>query len=140
MLQAVANHKLRTAVACALAAVSLLAPLSASARAPRPEVPSATSAQEASITLEQLPPQGRTTYALIRAGGPFPFDKDGVVFFNRERQLPRQPRGYWREYTVKTPGVRHRGARRIVCGGAPQTPDTCYYSNDHYASFKEIRP
>ena len=137
MLQAVATHKLRTAVACALAAATLLAPLSVSARGPQPQTPAASSA---SIALADLPPQGRETYALIRAGGPFPFEKDGVVFFNRERLLPTQPRGYWREYTVKTPGVRHRGARRIVCGGVPRTPDTCYYSNDHYASFKEIQP
>ena len=135
MLQAVATHKLRTAVACALAALSLLAPLPAPARGPGP-----AEAPVSSVALADLPSQGRETYALIRAGGPFPFEKDGVVFFNRERLLPKQPRGYWREYTVKTPGVRHRGARRIVCGGMPRTPDTCYYSNDHYASFKEIQP
>lgn len=135
MLQAVATHKLRTAVACALAALSLLAPLPAPARGPGP-----VQAPVSSVALADLPPQGRETYALIRAGGPFPFEKDGVVFFNRERLLPTQPRGYWREYTVKTPGVRHRGARRIVCGGVPRAPDTCYYSNDHYASFKEIQP
>jgi ribonuclease T1 len=88
--------------------------------------------------LAELPPQGRTTYARIRAGGPFPYEKDGTVFGNRERLLPAHPRGYWREYTVKTPGVRSRGARRIVCGGAPRTPDACYYSGDHYASFREI--
>lgn len=140
MLQAVAIHKLRTAVACALAAACLLVVPPALARGPQWQAPAAASAQAQSIPLAELPPQGRTTYALIRAGGPFPFDKDGVVFFNRERQLPKQPRGYWREYTVKTPGVRHRGARRIVCGGAPTTPDACYYSNDHYASFKEIEP
>ncbi|WP_325168988.1 guanyl-specific ribonuclease [Melaminivora jejuensis] len=93
------------------------------------------------IALAELPLQGRRTYALIHAGGPFPFDKDGTVFGNRERLLPQQRRGYWREYTVRTPGVRHRGARRIVCGGAlPSTPEVCYYSADHYASFRVITP
>ena len=94
--------------------------------------------QEA-IRIEQLPPQGRQTYALIRQGGPFPFEKDGTVFGNRERLLPQHKRGYYREYTVRTPGARTRGARRIVCGGLqPRTPDACYYTSDHYASFREI--
>ena len=91
------------------------------------------------ISLAELPPQGRATYALIHEGGPFPYDKDGSVFGNRERLLPLKKRGYYREYTVRTPGVRHRGARRIVCGGAPRTPDACYFTSDHYASFREIR-
>jgi ribonuclease T1 len=90
------------------------------------------------ISVSELPPQGRATYALIHEGGPFPYEKDGTVFGNRERLLPRQPRGYYREYTVRTPGVRHRGARRIVCGGKPRVPDACYYTSDHYASFREI--
>ena len=79
--------------------------------------------------------------ALIYQGGPFRHDKDGVVFRNRERILPAGARGYYREYTVRTPGVRHRGARRIVCGGVqPIAPDACYYSDDHYASFRKIVP
>jgi ribonuclease T1 len=90
------------------------------------------------VALSELPPQGRNTYALIRQGGPFPFEKDGTVFGNRERQLPGKNRGYYREYTVSTPGVRHRGARRIVCGGQPRTPEVCYYTSDHYASFRRI--
>ena len=91
------------------------------------------------IRIEQLPLQGRQTYALIRQGGPFPYDKDGTVFGNRERLLPQHKRGYYREYTVRTPGARNRGARRIVCGGLqPRTPDACYYTSDHYASFREI--
>lgn len=90
------------------------------------------------ISVSELPPQGRATYALIHEGGPFPYEKDGTVFGNRERLLPRQPRGYYREYTVRTPGVRHRGARRIVCGGKPRVPQACYYTSDHYASFREI--
>ena len=73
------------------------------------------------------------------AGGPFAYRKDGVVFGNRERLLPLRPRGYYREYTVPTPQSRDRGARRIVCGGRqPAAPDACYYTDDHYASFRLI--
>ncbi len=83
--------------------------------------------------------EGQQTYRLILQGGPFPYEKDGVVFGNRERLLPRQARGHYREYTVKTPGARDRGARRIVCGGeVPTRPQACYYSADHYASFRMI--
>jgi ribonuclease T1 len=91
------------------------------------------------VALSQLPSEARTAERLIRSGGPFPHAKDGVVFGNRERQLPAQPRGYYREYTVGTPGSRDRGARRIVCGGRqPTEPDVCYYTEDHYASFRRI--
>ena len=100
---------------------------------PAPEV-------SATIQVAELPPQGAQTYALISRGGPFPHDKDGVVFGNRERLLPQKNRGYYREYTVRTPGVSHRGTRRIVCGGAPKTPDACFYTADHYASFRRIVP
>lgn len=102
----------------------------------RSDAPTAPSAE---IALADLPPQGRETYKLILQGGPFPYEKDGTVFGNRERLLPKQPRGHYREYTVKTPGVRHRGARRIVCGGQPpRQPEACYYTSDHYASFRRI--
>jgi len=95
---------------------------------------------DAVVALAALPPQARQTHALILSGGPFPYPhKDGSVFVNRERVLPLHPRGYYREYTVRTPGVSHRGARRIVCGGQPPTrPETCYYTADHYASFSRI--
>ncbi len=94
----------------------------------------------ASVALNQLPAQGIETYQLIHQGGPFLYEKDGVVFGNRERLLPAEKRGYYREYTVKTPRTASRGARRIVCGGPATTPDACYYSDDHYASFRKIVP
>jgi ribonuclease T1 len=91
------------------------------------------------VVVADLPKEAQTTERLIRAGGPFRYSKDGAVFGNRERALPRQPRGFYREYTVTTPGSRDRGARRIVCGGlAPTNPETCYYTDDHYASFRRI--
>jgi len=94
----------------------------------------------ASISERDLPRQARDVLALIQAGGPFPYDRDGIVFQNRERILPRAPRGHYREYTVRTPGIKNRGARRIVCGGVPQSPDACYYTEDHYATFRCIVP
>lgn len=91
------------------------------------------------IAVAGLPPQGRSMMALIYQGGPFTQEKDGVVFGNRERLLPAKNRGYYREYTVRTPGESSRGARRIVCGGLQTaTPDACYYTDDHYASFRRI--
>ncbi len=92
------------------------------------------------VSVGELPPQAVKAYELIRRGGPFEHEKDGVVFGNRERLLPLQKRGYYREYTVRTPGSRDRGARRIVCGGPARTPDACYYTGDHYASFSRIEP
>jgi ribonuclease T1 len=93
------------------------------------------------VAASQLPAQGRSMLALIYRGGPFTHDKDGVVFGNRERLLPASVRAYYREYTVRTPGERSRGARRIVCGGLkPATPDGCFYTDDHYASFRKIVP
>ena len=100
----------------------------------------ATADDVATVSVTELPVQGSQTYGLIRQGGPFPHEKDGVVFGNRERLLPPHQRGYYREYTVRTPGVSHRGTRRIVCGGQPKTPDACYYTADHYASFRRIGP
>ena len=101
---------------------------------------SASGGDLAVMSAAELPPQGQATYEKIRSGGPFPYEKDGTVFGNRERILPNEKRGYYREYTVKTPGSRDRGARRIVCGGKPTTPDACYYTADHYSSFKRISP
>jgi len=93
------------------------------------------------VALAELPAEARQTHRLIEQGGPFPYQKDGTVFGNRERLLPIEPRGHYREYTVKTPGSRDRGARRIVCGGRQITrPESCYYTADHYASFRRIVP
>ena len=95
---------------------------------------------QGNVALANLPEQGRDTYRRIHQGGPFRFEKDGAVFGNRERLLPGEKRGYYREYTVETPGSKNRGVRRIVCGGAATMPDACYYTADHYASFRRIVP
>jgi ribonuclease T1 len=87
------------------------------------------------ITVAELPREARETLALIRKGGPFPYARDGAVFGNREGLLPKQKRGYYREYTVKTPGERTRGARRIVWGKGGDF----YYTDDHYNRFRRIR-
>ncbi|MFY3382570.1 ribonuclease domain-containing protein [Paracidovorax sp. MALMAid1276] len=134
MLKAVATRARKAGVLCVLGVAFLVSPVVGHAR----NSPS-TDGSPAPIALSELPPQGRATYALILEGGPFPYDKDATVFGNRERLLPAQQRGYYREYTVRTPGSRNRGARRIVCGGKqPRTPDACYYTSDHYASFRKI--
>ncbi len=90
------------------------------------------------IAVAQLPREAVNTLNLIAAGGPYPYEKDGVVFGNRERLLPPRQRGYYHEYTVPTPRARNRGARRIVCGGPPRRSDNCYYTGDHYSSFNRI--
>ncbi|WJV50067.1 ribonuclease domain-containing protein [Streptomyces flavofungini] len=86
------------------------------------------------VEAARLPAEARRTLRLIDAGGPFPYEKDGSVFGNFEGELPRHARGYYREYTVPTPGARNRGARRIVTGREHET----YYTDDHYASFKAV--
>jgi ribonuclease T1 len=86
------------------------------------------------VALAALPPEARDTVALIRAGGPYPYTKDGSVFGNRERILPIRPRGHYREYTVPTPGARDRGARRIVAGREREL----FYTDDHYRTFRRI--
>ncbi|MBK6908176.1 MAG: ribonuclease [Rhodocyclaceae bacterium] len=89
-----------------------------------------------SVRVDQLPKEARHTLQLIDAGGPFPYTRDGITFQNREKRLPMQPKGYYREYTVPTPGEATRGARRIVAGGQP--PVVLYYTADHYRTFKKI--
>jgi ribonuclease T1 len=92
------------------------------------------------IAVAELPAQGKEIYALIHRGGPFAHEKDGTVFGNRERLLPLEKRGFYHEYTVSTPGAKTRGAKRIVCGGQAKAPEICYYTADHYASFRKIVP
>lgn len=84
-----------------------------------------------------LPEEAIDTLRLIERGGPYPYRQDDGVFGNRERRLPPQSRGYYREYTVETPGLNHRGARRIITGGNPV--ELYYYTNDHYDSFREFK-
>jgi ribonuclease T1 len=111
-------------------------------------LPAASSARQSpdrpqEVSLAALPRQAQETLALIKRGGPFPYRKDGVVFQNRERRLPVQPRGYYTEYTVHTPVSGDRGARRIVAGkggtGDPATAGEYYYTDDHYETFRRIR-
>ena len=90
------------------------------------------------VAVGDLPAEARQTLALIREGGPYPYEKDGTVFGNYERKLPRQRRGYYTEYTVKTPRVRSRGARRIIAGGRDGRPTEFYYTDDHYQTFRRI--
>ena len=111
--------------AAAVLGLSFLAPAAIAKEAP---------AAIGEIRAADLPREARATLALIRKGGPFPYARDGVVFGNREAMLPQRKRGYYREYTVKTPGERTRGARRIVKGG----PGEFYYTEDHYSHFSRI--
>lgn len=132
------RHWGAAASALAVAAVvgSLAVPPSALARATRPQD---VVASDSAVALSELPVEARRTHRLILTGGPFPYAKDGVTFFNRERQLPPRARGHYREYTVATPDSHDRGARRIVCGGQrPAQPDVCFYTDNHYASFRRI--
>ena len=117
------------------AALALAAALAAAPPALARGAPDALPA----IAAADLPREARQVLVLIRAGGPFRYERDGVVFGNREGLLPKQPRGHYREYTVSTPGAKNRGARRIVCGGAPAAPSACWYTADHYQSFARIR-
>ncbi|MFC4637024.1 ribonuclease domain-containing protein [Deinococcus hohokamensis] len=93
------------------------------------------------ISRSALPAEGRQVLARIARGGPFSSSRDGATFGNRERRLPAAPRGHYREYTVPTPGERDRGARRLVCGGQPPTTTAeCYYTADHYRTFRRVQP
>ena len=123
------RHAYRRAFAVMLAAASVLAAAAVFAR----DVPPV-----GEVKATTLPKEAREVLAHVRAGGPFRYDRDGVVFGNFEHLLPARPRGYYHEYTVHTPGTKNRGARRIVCGGPKQAPDACFYSDDHYVSFRRI--
>ena len=122
----------RIAVRCGLFAAAFAIQLAAL-------VPGAAARQHGDaiqvVAVADLPPEARQTVLLIRRGGPFPYERDGIVFGNFEKRLPARERGYYREYTVTTPGLRHRGARRIVSGRGGEL----YYSQDHYKTFRRIR-
>lgn len=122
-----------TAMLRRLASAALAALLAAAA--PPALAQFAPSPAKGEIAAADLPREAQQTLALIKKGGPYPYAKDGTVFGNREGLLPKRNRGYYREYTVKTPGVRHRGARRIVAG----REGDYWYTADHYASFRRIR-
>lgn len=112
-------------------AACLLGPGQVLAKGPVPD--------SVTVRLVDLPREARATERLIRSNGPFPYRKDGTTFGNREKLLPARPRGFYREYTVRTPYARDRGARRIVCGGnPPSNTESCFYTDDHYTSFRRI--
>ena len=117
-------------------AVHSLPAVSAPERQPVEALPPQPRVQGRTTLPAFLPPEARDTIALIQRDGPFPHRQDGGVFGNREGRLPRKPRGWYREYTVETPGLQHRGARRIVTGGNP--PREWYYTDDHYDSFRSF--
>ena len=116
------------AIAAILLGLLFVAPVAPA----RSEAP--TEAVLAEVTVAELPGEARETISLIRKSGPFPFPRDGVVFGNFEERLPARARGYYREYTVRTPGAKDRGARRIVAGRGGEL----YYTDDHYNSFRRI--
>ena len=129
-MTAVPVRRIRRLVATIVVAACAFAP-AVHARATPESLPT--------VALSDLPKEARAVDVRIRSGGPFRYDRDGVVFGNRERVLPAKPRGYYHEYTVPTPGAKDRGARRIVCGGPQKAPEACYYSDDHYRTFRRIR-
>ncbi len=136
-LKRIGSAKGVAALTLALALTASFGTFLVQARTPQDQALPGTNA--AALAESGLPLQGRQVMELIRQGGPFRYEKDGTVFGNRERLLPSQRRGFYREYTVPTPGLSHRGAKRIVCGGLqPRVPDACYYTEDHYSSFKLI--
>jgi ribonuclease T1 len=124
---------LRTLLLVLAAALAFVPPALARERSDKGQ------ALQEEIRVTQLPREAHETLALIRQGGPFPYRQDGSMFGNREGRLPRQERGYYREYTVGTPGARDRGPRRIVAGGEARTPSHIYYTDNHYRSFKRVR-
>ena len=112
--------------------VAWITPVSAQ----RENAPQRVQATLAEISVKALPPEARDTLKQIESGGPYAFERDGIVFGNFEKRLPIKERGYYHEFTVKTPAVKHRGARRIVTGKGGEK----YYSDDHYVTFKRIVP
>ncbi len=131
--------KITNIIKCLAVIVGMLA-LSGPAAAQRDNAPGAAQGRVqmslADISVNALPPEARETLRLIEKGGPYAFDRDGIVFGNFEKRLPIKERGYYHEFTVRTPGVRHRGERRVVTGKGSEN----YYSDDHYKTFKRIVP
>jgi len=134
------KHVLRRAVAWAMLTMLLAAGI-ATARSIAESLSevAASALPTPEVVAAALPPEARHTLELIASGGPYPYQRDGVVFGNREQRLPLHARGYYHEYTVTTPGVRTRGARRIICGGTLRSLAECYYTDDHYQSFRRIK-
>lgn len=126
--------RIALAAVCALIAAAVIGWALARTNSPGPAPPPGSAP---TCALGNLPPQVRDTVRAIQANGPFPFPRhDGVVFGNREGNLPDRVRGYYHEYTVMTPGARNRSTRRIVTGGSPLTnPPQYFYTDDHYDSF-----
>ena len=137
----------RTALALLVALTALVAllagcgstagsstPAGTAAAADQGLAPAAATSDLPTMTVAQLPAEGRDTLVLIAAGGPFPYSKDGVTFQNREGLLPKQRSGFYQEYTVETPGSSDRGARRIITG----KDGARFYTDDHYDSFREV--
>ena len=136
MLRTAASHAVRLTRVVLAASVLAIALPTANVAVARESFWGAT---ETTIAVTELPRHGQQTYWLILQGGPFPYQKDGIVFGNFERRLPNQQRGYYHEYTVPTPGAKTRGARRVVTGGQPLTaPPEFYYTGDHYETFCQI--
>ncbi|MFP5022273.1 guanyl-specific ribonuclease [Pseudonocardia phyllosphaerae] len=132
---------LLTALGLALPTAALAAPATAATAVTTvpaaQSAPAAVPGQESGlpvVALSSLPPEATDTYKLIRSGGPFPYKQDNTTFSNREGILPKKPSGYYKEYTVKTPGSSDRGARRIVAGSGGEY----YYTGDHYRSFSVV--
>jgi ribonuclease T1 len=120
-------------------AITIAGAVTASGGTPEPVFAKGPTCVGGAVAVADLSQEAQATHERIRSGGPYPYPKDGSVFGNRERLLPAERRGYYREYTVQTVGARDRGARRIVCGGSvPRDPEACYYTDDHYASFCRI--
>ncbi|WP_433333871.1 ribonuclease domain-containing protein [Spirillospora sp. CA-294931] len=129
----------RAAIAAPLLALGLLAPAAQAVAAPVPSTAITTvgSADIPPICKSKLPKEADDTVRLIDSNGPFPYPQDGTVFQNREGLLPKEPQGFYHEYTVKTPNISHRGARRIVTSG-DEGHEGMYYTSDHYRSFSDI--
>ncbi|MGW2560757.1 ribonuclease domain-containing protein [Streptomyces sp. NPDC001514] len=130
-------HRPPLRVVLALSALLGLLLTGCSSGSPTPDrAPTGTATRTAlpTVRVADLPPEARETLRLIDRGGPFPYEKDGATFGNFEGILPKQRRGYYREYTVRTPGEGDRGARRIVTGQGGEI----YYTDDHYETFREV--